>query len=73
MNLRELIAAHKGQRTYAELERASGLSTGWWFTLATVDLQRRPPEATLDAIARGLGIDRAEVDEAVKTLPIVAD
>lgn len=63
MDLAQLIAAAKGERSYDDLARAAGAVIGRqrWQQLATQKLKRFPDPDTIAAIARGLVVSPTEV------------
>lgn len=63
MNLAQLIAAHKGQRSYADLERDCGGTpkAARWQQLATAPPKNFPDPPTIEALARGLKVPAVTV------------
>lgn len=67
MNLRQLIATTKGDRSYEDLAKASGgtpQAARWW-AMATDDLKVAPTPSTIRAVARALGVTERQVWLAV--------
>lgn len=67
MNLKELIATTKGDRSFEDLSRASGgtpQAARWW-SMATEPLKVAPTPATIQAVARALGVTERQVWLAV--------
>lgn len=63
MDLAELIHAHKGGRTYRDLEDACGgrLSHQRWGQLASIQPRTFPTPDTIVAVAAGLGVSERVV------------
>lgn len=71
MDLQALIASTKGDRSYGDLERASGgkLSGKRWQQIATTKILTFPDPLTMPAIAQALDVDvRTVVDAYCESL-----
>jgi hypothetical protein len=63
VDLKELIAATKGNRSYEDLARAAGNTpqAARWWAMATEDLKVAPTPPTIKSVARALGVTEQTV------------